>query len=151
MRQSQQLQELKIAIPTANGLLAGHFGHCEHFTLFDVQGSNIVRQTRIDAPPHEPGAIPKWLKAQGADVIIAGGMGVRAQQFFAQYGIKVLVGAPSVGPEAIVRRFIDGTLQTGSNTCDSEHEGGGGGCGSHGSHGRGRGVCRSGEGGSPAD
>jgi predicted Fe-Mo cluster-binding NifX family protein len=51
-------------------------------------------------------------------VIIAGGMGMRAQQLFAQQSIQVLVGAPSEEPEAIARAFLDGTLQTGENVCD---------------------------------
>lgn len=123
MQSNPQSPELRIAIPTADGVLAAHFGHCEHFTLFDVTGSQVVKQVKVQAPPHEPGLIPQWLSGQGANVIIAGGMGVRAQQFFAQFGIKVLVGAPAIEPEEIVRSFLDGTLRTGDNMCDSSHYG----------------------------
>jgi ATP-binding protein involved in chromosome partitioning len=150
MEQNSQSMELRIAIPTAGGVLAGHFGHCEHFTMFDVRESRIVQKTEIRTPPHEPGAIPLWLNQQGVGVIIAGGMGARAQQFFTRFGIQVLVGAPSIETEELARRFLDGTLQTAGNTCDSEHHGGGGGggCGEH--KGRGHGGRGAGESGDSA-
>ncbi len=44
-------------------------------------------------PPHEPGLLPTWLQEQGADIIIAGGMGSRAQELFLGKGIHVVTGA----------------------------------------------------------
>ncbi len=68
---------MKIAIPVADGRLCPHFGHCQQFALIDVD--ETTRQTAPTAfltpPPHEPGVLPRWLHQQGADVIIAGGMG----------------------------------------------------------------------------
>ena len=49
---------------------------------------------------------------------IAGGMGQRAQQLFAQSGIQVLVGAPAGTPEELVAAYLDGSLKPGENTCD---------------------------------
>jgi predicted Fe-Mo cluster-binding NifX family protein len=72
----------------------------------------------ITPPPHEPGLLPRWLHEQGATVIIAGGMGQRAQGLFAENGIKVVVGAPAEAPDALVRAYLDGTLKTGGNVCD---------------------------------
>ena len=43
-------------------------------------------------PPHEPGLLPRGCTNKGSNVVIAGGMGQRAQQLFAQSGIRVLVG-----------------------------------------------------------
>lgn len=111
---------MKIAIPLAEGNLAVHFGHCASFALVDVdeQTQSILKREDIDAPPHEPGLLPPWLARQGATLIIAGGMGQRAQQLFARQNIQVVVGAPSDTPESIIRQFLAGTLQTGSNVCD---------------------------------
>ncbi len=108
----------KIAVPTAEGQLCMHFGHCQVFTLFDVEGTIIKSSTEMVPPPHEPGVIPKWLHEQGATHIIAGGMGSRAQDLFRQYGITVVTGASADDPEVSVRQFIDGTLVTGANVCD---------------------------------
>jgi predicted Fe-Mo cluster-binding NifX family protein len=62
--------------------------------------------------------LPQWLREQGADVIIAGGMGSRAQQLFGQNGIRVVVGAASDAPEVLVRQYLDDRLVTGTNLCD---------------------------------
>lgn len=97
-----------------------HFGHCEQFALFDVEDAmrKITGQTLVTPPPHEPGLLPKWLGEQGVTDILAGGMGQRAQQLFAERGIAVVTGAPVETPEKIVTDFLAGTLVTGDNTCD---------------------------------
>jgi Mrp family chromosome partitioning ATPase/predicted Fe-Mo cluster-binding NifX family protein len=120
--QQNQKEEIamKIAIPIAEGKLAMHFGHCAEFALIDVDNTTktITGQKRLTPPPHEPGVLPRWLHEQGVTVIIAGGMGSRAQALFAENGIKVTVGAPSEPPEALIAAYLAGTLQTGANVCD---------------------------------
>ncbi|OGI03083.1 MAG: ATPase [Candidatus Melainabacteria bacterium GWF2_32_7] len=111
---------MKIAIPTANGKLCLHFGHCEVFTFIDVEETTktIVNKEEIVPPEHIPGIIPPWVKEQGASLVIAGGMGGRAQEIFAQFGIKVISGAPAEDPEKVVLDYLNGTLETGINACD---------------------------------
>jgi len=111
---------MKIAIPLAEGKLTMHFGHCASFALVEVddQTKEILGRQDIPAPPHEPGLLPPWLVRQGAGMIIAGGMGQRAQQLFAQQGIQVVVGAPAESPEKLIADFFAGTLQVGQNVCD---------------------------------
>lgn len=111
---------MKIAIPMAEGRLCMHFGHCEQFALVDADGKTkkITGQTFLTPPPHEPGVLPKWLREQGANVILAGGMGSRAQALFAENGIKVVIGAPAETPEALVAKYLEGTLVSGANACD---------------------------------
>jgi len=111
---------MKIAIPLADGKLAMHFGHCERFALIeiDAEKKEILKREDVEAPPHEPGLLPRWLAERGATVIIAGGMGGRAQGLFAQQDIEVVVGAPSETPERLVADFLAGTLNVGGNLCD---------------------------------
>ncbi len=111
---------MKIAIPIADGKLAMHFGHCAEFALVDVdvRTKTITGQQRLTPPPHEPGVLPRWLHEQGAHLILAGGMGSRAQSLFAENNIKVLIGVPSESPEILVGAYLAGTLQTGANVCD---------------------------------
>ena len=111
---------MRIAIPVTGGVLSSHFGHCEKFVLFDVSedGMTVANKQEITPPPHEPGTFPKWLHEQGATVIIAGGMGSRAQSLFGQNDIQVVVGASGGEPDAIVRSFLDGRLEMGANICD---------------------------------
>jgi predicted Fe-Mo cluster-binding NifX family protein len=111
---------MRIAVPVAGGRLAMHFGHCEHFALFDVdRAGGVILDRRLEpAPPHAPGLLPRWLAEQGADVILAGGMGQRAQALFAEAGIEVVVGAPAEDPEQLVAAYLAGTLACGENVCD---------------------------------
>jgi predicted Fe-Mo cluster-binding NifX family protein len=111
---------MKIAIPTANGKLAMHFGHCEAFALIDVDPAKktVTASKLVEAPEHEPGLLPRWLHEQGAALIIAGGMGMRAQQLFAESGIQVLTGAPCEPPETLVEAYLAGALKPGDNVCD---------------------------------
>ncbi len=111
---------MKIAIPTADNRLCMHFGHCEKFVIVTVDESTktIIGKEEAVPPPHEPGVLPKWLHEKEVNLIIAGGMGMRAQQFFQQYGIQVVVGAPPEHPQAVIISWLKGELVTGSNACD---------------------------------
>lgn len=111
---------MKIAIPTAEGKLCMHFGHCQQFAMIevDVEKREIKSTEYLDPPPHEPGLYPKWLSEKGANFIIAGGMGQRAVSFFNQYNIKVITGAPPEEPEKVVEAFLNDSLVIGPNACD---------------------------------
>jgi len=112
--------KMRIAIPLAAGKVSLHFGHCQEFELVDVnlETKEITNRVTLSAPGHEPGLLPRWLHEQGANVIIAGGMGRRAQQLFAQNDITVIVGTSAELPEQLVSAYLDGTLETGDNICD---------------------------------
>ena len=111
---------MKIAIPVQAGCVSMHFGHCEEFALYEVNEDDktILGKTTHKPPAHEPGVLPAWLHELGANVIITGGMGQRAQQLFAQNGITVVVGAPAETPEQLASSYLSGTLQAGDNICD---------------------------------
>jgi NifU-like protein involved in Fe-S cluster formation/predicted Fe-Mo cluster-binding NifX family protein len=118
--ESKETATMKIAIPIANGKLTMHFGHCEAFALIvaDPKSKSIVTREDVDAPPHQPGLLPPWLAERGVQLVIAGGMGQRAQMLFAEQGIQVLVGAPADTPERLVLAHLDGTLPLAGNACD---------------------------------
>lgn len=111
---------MKIAIPVANKKLCMHFGHCQEFAFIEVDTENkkIINKEFRTPPPHEPGILPKWLSENNANVVIAGGMGSRAQNLFQSQGIEVIVGAESLDPEEIAKAYMEGNLKTGNNACD---------------------------------
>jgi Mrp family chromosome partitioning ATPase/predicted Fe-Mo cluster-binding NifX family protein len=111
---------LKIALPVAHDMLAMHFGHCEEFVLIDAdtQKCRIIEKKVITAPEHQPGLLPKWLSERGVDIVIAGGMGSRAQSLFSEYDIKVIVGAAQDKPESIVMDYLNNNLILKENICD---------------------------------
>ncbi len=111
---------MKIAVPVANGKLNMHFGHCEAFALLHVnqEGKSIIKREDVAAPSHEPGLLPRWLAERNVNMVIAGGMGQRAQSLFAEHDIQVIIGAPAETPEALVTSLLHGTLVSGTNVCD---------------------------------
>ena len=109
---------MRIAIPLVQGKLSLHFGHCDQFGIFEIDNGKIINRTDEVPPAHEPGVLPKWLHGMGVNVIIAGGMGQRAQQLFAQNKIEVVIGAQAGSPEELVSAYLQNTLVTGDNICD---------------------------------
>jgi predicted Fe-Mo cluster-binding NifX family protein len=111
---------MRIAVPVSDGILDPHFGHCRQFALYDVDpvSGDVLGRSVVDAPPHEPGLLPSWLAGQGAGVVLAGGMGRKAVQLFAENEVEVVVGVPVGDPEDMVRRYLTDDLGGGTNACD---------------------------------
>ena len=114
----------RIAIPVVSDELSMHFGHCEKFAIADVVEGTIKQVIYAVPPQHAPGIYPKWLSGEGVNTIITGGMGVRAQQLFAQEGIKVVFAAEIATPETLINKYISGGLEEKENGCDhpGEHD-----------------------------
>ena len=93
---------MKIAVASMGNVVAGHFGHCENFNIFDIEN--------------------------GVNVIIAGGMGEGAVNIFNARNIEVIMGATGVAQEA-VERYLRGELKSTGSIChEHQHEGE---CGGH--------------------
>ncbi len=108
----------KIAIPTTNGILSAHFGHCEKFAIYEVDNNQIVKENFVSPPSHEPGSHPAFLRNLGCDTIIAGGMGVKAQQLLQQNNIEVIIGLQSDNLKGLVEAYISDELESKDNLCD---------------------------------
>lgn len=110
---------MRIAMPIAEGRLCMHFGHCQAFAFVEVDDGNSILKVETETPPaHQPGVLPQWLGAKSADVVIASGMGMRAQELFRRQGIEVIVGAPPEEPEKVAAAYLDRSLRAGANPCD---------------------------------
>jgi len=111
---------MRYAVPVSGSMVATHFGHCEHFALFDVneERKEITRKELVPSPGHQPGLLPEWLAEEGVSVVIASGMGSRAQNLFRQNRIEVIIGTLESDPEKAVLNYLSGILATGDNICD---------------------------------
>ena len=111
---------MKYAVPVSDGMVATHFGHCEHFALFDVDEAKkeIVGKEIVASPGHQPGLLPVWLAEQGVSVVVASGMGFRAQNLFTENHIQVAINVLEGDPEKVVLDYIGGTLEVGDDVCD---------------------------------
>lgn len=112
-----------------NGLdsvIAQHFGHAPYFVFVDVVGGEVTAAQGAQNPfggGHAPGEVPAFIKEQGAEVILSGGMGTRAVDFFENLGIHAATGAAGTVGEG-VKMYLDGAL-TGADPCIESIEHGG--------------------------
>lgn len=91
------IKSLRIAIPSNNpgGLEAGrsdHFGHCDVFTLVDIEDGKVGKVDTVSNQEHGAGGcmVPvNFLRDQGVKAIVVGGIGARPLQGFGEVGIDV--------------------------------------------------------------
>jgi predicted Fe-Mo cluster-binding NifX family protein len=114
---------MKIAIPHEIGRLHGHFGGCREFALVQVDPEKKValHTDVLPAPEHKLGTFPRWLREQGVEVVIAGGIGQRALDIFSHRGITVRAGAADASIEQLVTAYLNGQLTAVPDGC--EHHG----------------------------
>ncbi|HHT01867.1 MAG TPA: hypothetical protein GXZ96_04170 [Firmicutes bacterium] len=110
-----------VAVATEDGQVAEHFGRCPTYTLARVAKGRVREQKEIANPGHQPGFLPRYLGEMGISCIVAGGMGPRAADLFAERGIVAVTGV--TGPVAdALRAFADGTLRPGdASFCNHDH------------------------------
>ncbi len=114
---------MRIAISAENqyGLdspVSPHFGRCPYYILIDVEGQEVEAVTVVDNPyygKHAPGQVPGFIHGQGANAMLAGGMGRRAVSFFQQYGIEAVTGASGTVRQAL-QSYLGGELH-GAEPC----------------------------------
>jgi len=106
---------IAISAENNNGLdstVAQHFGRCPYFALVDIEGKEIEGVNVLENPfiaGHEVGQVPGFINEQGVDVMLSGGMGGRAIQFFTQFGIDIATGASGTVKQAVTE-FLAGNL-----------------------------------------
>ena len=113
---------MKIGIPTENDKLCSHFGHCEYFTVFTVENNEITFTEKVQTPTHTPGAYPKLLADNGVQVVLAGGMGQKAQDIFAANNIKTFVGIEGGNVEDLVKDYLAGKIVSTGEFCNHTHD-----------------------------
>lgn len=114
---------MKLAIASEEKYVSGHFGHCEGFTIYDLDEDKIMKKTFVPNPGHRPGYLPVFLRDKDVDVIISGGMGETAQQLFKENGISVIVGAQGLCDE-VAQMYLKGELKSTGSICrEHQHEG----------------------------
>ena len=98
---------MRIAVPVANKRFCMRLGHCQVFAFFDVDENEIVIRNReeLPPPPFELGILPQWIKEQGADIVLAGDMGQRAQGLFNDNGVEVILGVTENNPAQAVLNY----------------------------------------------
>ena len=116
---------MKIAIASDRGMVTQHFGHCENFHIYEVDGKEVVSSEKVKNLGHRPGFLPVFLHEQGVNVIISGGMGGGAIEIFNEKNIEVIIGAQGE-LENTLNSYLSGELKSTGSVChDHMHEGDG--------------------------
>ena len=113
---------MKIAVPTRDGVVDDHFGHCAYYTIFNVINGNVVETTLMPSPEGcgcKSGIAPV-LRQMGVAVMLAGNMGQGALNVLNSQRIEVIRGC-SGDVEAVVRDYLAGRLADNGESCD-HHE-----------------------------
>ncbi|HUT70617.1 MAG TPA: NifB/NifX family molybdenum-iron cluster-binding protein [Desulfatiglandales bacterium] len=104
------------------GQISQHFGRCPYYLILDLEGDEIIKADSIANPyynDHTPGMVPKFISEQGANVMIAGGIGPRAIDLFAGMGIEVVSGMTGNAGD-IVQAYLKGEI-SGVEACQQDH------------------------------
>lgn len=109
----------KIAIPSRDGQVDEHFGHCGYFTVLTVNEDKAVVGEETFAPPAECGCrsnLVETLVGMGVTALIAGNMGQGAADKLRRAGLTVVRGASGPVREA-AEAFLAGTLKDKDELC----------------------------------
>ena len=121
---------MKIALPSDGSNIDAHFGHCQAFTIFNVDDENKIVSEETLTPPSGCGCksnIVPQLARLGVSVMLAGNMGGGAVNILADNGIKVVRGCAGDVREA-TQAWLAGQVNDSGATCQSH---GSGGCPGH--------------------
>jgi predicted Fe-Mo cluster-binding NifX family protein len=119
-REKEENMFQKIAIATDDGRVSSHFGRCQKYTLIDVKDGKEIRRETLDCPEHQPGYLPGYLAEKKVNLVIAGGMGPKAQDLFQQQKIGTISGVTGTIDE-VLKSYLKGTLKGGENLCEPGH------------------------------
>ncbi len=112
------MKQGRIAVPSLapgglEGERAGHFGHCDVFTIIDVEDSKITAVSTLANGTHVQGGcmVPVNLLAQHkVSALVVGGIGMRPLMGFKQVGIEVYHDAERIKIRPVVEDLIAGRL-----------------------------------------
>jgi predicted Fe-Mo cluster-binding NifX family protein len=112
---------IKIAVPSRDGQVDEHFGHCGYFTVLSIGPDNAIAAEETFSPPAECGCrsnLVSDLLAMGVTTLIAGNMGQGAAVKLRQSGIAVVRGAAGPVREAAAA-FLEGRLKDRDELCQA--------------------------------
>lgn len=139
-------ETVRIAVPydTETGKVFQHFGHTGVFKIYTIVDSDVVASALVDTSGQGHSALSTFLKEQGVQYVMCGGIGGGAINALEDYGIQVFGGVDEDADDSISELLAglllyDPDVQCshhgdGDCECGDHEEGGcgcGGGCGCH--------------------
>ena len=112
---------MRIAAPFDGANIFQHFGKTQSFRIYDVDGKTLKFASTKDTGGKGHGMLVEFLKDEGIDILICGGIGEGAQNALKDAGIKFYAGV-SGNPDDAVKSFLNGTLTFNPSPKCNHHE-----------------------------
>ena len=109
----------KIAVPTRDGRIDDHFGHCDHYTIYTVEEKKVISTETLPSPEGCgcKSNIANELQAMGVTVMLAGNMGDGAKNKLESCNIKVIRGC-SGSIDSVVKGYLAGFVLDFGQSCN---------------------------------
>lgn len=114
---------MKIAIPTRDNNVDGHFGHCEYYTIFSIDENKKVIEKELIESPQGCGCksnIADILQQKGVKILLAGNMGAGAMSKLNAFGIDVIRGCAGDVKE-VTEAYLKGEIRDSGESCEHHH------------------------------
>ncbi|MBO4581900.1 MAG: P-loop NTPase [Bacteroidales bacterium] len=114
---------VKIAVPVKDNQVDNHFGHCDHYTVFEIDDNkNIVGEETLPAGEGCgcKSGIASVLRQKGVGIMLAGDMGDGAKNVLTANGIHVVRGC-SGDVHQLLKDYLAGNIVDSGIGCHS-HE-----------------------------
>lgn len=108
-----------IAIPTRDGSVDDHFGHCAYYTIYHLDDDGkVVIVERLDSPQGCgcKSNIAAVMREMGVSLMLAGNMGEGAFSKLSEQGIQVVRGCHGK-VEAVLNQYLGGNLKDSQESC----------------------------------
>ena len=108
----------KIAVPTRDGRIDDHFGHCDHYTIYTVEEKKVIATETLPSPQGCgcKSNIAPVLHNMGVEVMLAGNMGEGAKNVLGRNNIAVIRGC-SGSTDALVEAYLRGEVKDNGEIC----------------------------------
>ncbi|MFC1565369.1 NifB/NifX family molybdenum-iron cluster-binding protein [Candidatus Neomarinimicrobiota bacterium] len=112
------MNNIRIAVPSngeggLNGTRSEHFGHCDVFTLIDVENGIVKKETVLNNEGHEHGGcmVPVNLLANNdVNAVVVAGIGRRPLTGFNNVGIDVYIDTVNPIVITVINKLINDNL-----------------------------------------
>jgi predicted DNA-binding protein (UPF0251 family)/predicted Fe-Mo cluster-binding NifX family protein len=119
---NDQGERMIVAVPYLQGNVNAHFGSTQAFLVAETAEGKIEKASvfQVQGMQHNHAGIAGFLKEQGVEVILAGGMGGPMQQALKMQGFELYCGVSGPATEA-VEAFLRGEIEQSESTCGHHH------------------------------
>jgi predicted Fe-Mo cluster-binding NifX family protein len=121
---------MKIAVTYENGEIFQHFGHTEQFKIYKIEDGKVVSSEVVSTMGSGHGALAGFLKEQGVDTLICGGIGGGAKIALEEAGIT-LYGGVCGNADQSIEELLENKLNYNADTTCSHHHDEEHSCGEH--------------------